>query len=241
MVTSSIEQRIARLERKAHWYGVVILLQFFVFAVFVFSPSTDRAQAQSSAKSIRTRSLIIEDEQGRARILMGAPFPRVQERSRQDSPTEAIVFLDDSGHDRLTLGRAPDPQVGGKILHRIAPSFGVLIHDDHGDERGSYGWLSNGRALITLDRPGAEAWAAVVNDHTGQANMLFNFPSNVVEDTAALELGTKGPDTFLRFNTTKGTDRAVFSTINGGKPSFKIFDDAGNAKGDLLGTTDVLH
>jgi hypothetical protein len=86
-----------------------------------------------------------------------------------------MVFLDEQGHDRLTLGEEPEPQIGGKVsqmMHRIAPGFGVVIHDGSGDERGTYGWLANGRALITLDRPGLDAWAAVVDDKTGFAGML---------------------------------------------------------------------
>src|SRR5205085_2384882 len=111
--------------------------------------------------------LILEDAQGRPRILLGAPFPSVPGRSRKDATTHAMVFLDEDGHDRLTLGESPDTQVSGKVLHRIGRHFGVVIHDNAGDERGAYGYLANGRVVVTLDRPGHEAWAAVVNDKTG--------------------------------------------------------------------------
>jgi hypothetical protein len=40
-----------------------------------------------------------------------------------------------------------------------------------GNERGAYGWLSNRRALITLDRPGTEAFAAMVDDKTGETKL----------------------------------------------------------------------
>jgi hypothetical protein len=85
-----------------------------------------------------------------------------------------MVFLDEEGHDRLTLGEEPEPQVGGKVLttvHRIAQGFGVVIDDGDGNERGAYGWLANGRAVITLDRPSLDAWAAIVDDKTGFAGM----------------------------------------------------------------------
>ena len=45
-----------------------------------------------------------------------------------------------------------------------------------GDERGAYGYLANGRVVVTLDRPGHEAWAAIVNDKTGLAGMSLLFP-----------------------------------------------------------------
>lgn len=84
---------------------------------------------------------------------MGAPFPAVKERVRQDARTSSILFLDANGHDRLTLGEELEPQIGGKVpagVHRIASAFGLVLHDDLGNERGAYSWLSNGRALITL-------------------------------------------------------------------------------------------
>jgi hypothetical protein len=132
-------------------------------------------KAAEGSRVLRAPGLIIEDSHGRARVLLGSPLPSVSERLRQDASTTSMVFLDEQGHDRLTLGEEPEPQIAGKVsqmMHRIAPGFGVVIHDGSGDERGTYGWLANGRALITLDRPGLDAWAAVVDDKTGFAGML---------------------------------------------------------------------
>lgn len=223
------EQRVAALERRTRLLQRCIYIQIVLLcAIVAITCRGTREVHAASPETLKVRGLIIADEQGRARILIGAPFPKVPERVRTDASTQAIVFLDENGHDRLTLGAAPDPQVGGKVLHRIAPSFGVLIHDANGDERGSYGWLANGRALITLDRPGAEAWATVVNDRTGETATSFNFPPEIAGDTQALSLGTKGPQTFLRFANLKGSETAAFSTSRGASPLFRVAGQGGS-------------
>jgi len=236
-----IDQRLTILERRGFWLRLVCLIQFGIIAgLWLSSMHNRKVQAQSSPLILRAQGLIIEDSQGRPRVLLGAPFPAVRERSRQDARTTAMLFLDENGHDRLTLGEELEPQVGGKLLppgvHRIASGFGVVIHDASGDERGAYGWLSNGRALLTLDRPGAEAFAAIVNDKTGETKIAFGFPPHISRDASAIEIGTKESASFLRFMNKHGNNRAVFSTENGGSPSFKIFDDLGNLKQERLAT-----
>lgn len=241
MDISIIDQRLASLERRGFWLRLVCGIQFALIAGIWLSGMQNRqVQAQSSPFILRVRGLIIEDSQGRPRILLGAPFPAVRERLRQDARTTSMLFLDQNGHDRLTLGQELEPQVGGKLLppgvHRIASGFGVVIHDGSGDERGAYGWLTNGRALLTLDRPGAEAFAAVVNDKTGETKIAFGFPPEIARDASAIEIGTKESLSFLRFMNKVGKDRTVFSTESGGFPSFKIFDDLGKLKQERLAT-----
>jgi hypothetical protein len=234
------EQRVARLERRAYWLGLACVVQFGFVVVIWLSTIHQGTQvlAQSSPQTLRVRGLIIEDAAGRPRILLGAPFPSVKERTRQDARTTSILFLDEKGHDRLTLGEELEPQIGGKVpagVHRIASGFGVVIHDGTGDERGAYGWLSNGRALITLDRPGTEAFAAMVNDKTGETKLSLGFPPEVANDTSAIEIGTKASSSFLRFNRKNGTSLAVFDTEDGKNPSFKTFDLQGNHSEERLG------
>jgi hypothetical protein len=234
------EQRVARLERRAYWLGLACVVQLGFVVVIWLSTIHQGTQvlAQISPQTLRVRGLIIEDAEGRPRILLGAPFPSVKERTRQDARTTSILFLDEKGHDRLTLGEELEPQIGGKVpvgVHRIASGFGVVIHDGAGDERGAYGWLSNGRALITLDRPGTEAFAAMVNDKTGETKLSLGFPPEVANDTSAIEIGTKASSSFLRFNGKSGTSLAVFDTEDGKNPSFKTFDLQGNQSEERLG------
>lgn len=231
MTDKNMEQRLDLLERRSQWWRWICIGQALLLGLFCTWTTRSRVvQAQSSPEVLRARGLISEDNAGRPRILVGAPFPRVKQRLRQDETTSAIVFLDEQGHDRLTLGEETQPQVGGKVgFHRIASGYGVVIHDGSGNERGAYSWLSNGRALITLDRPGAEAWVAVVNDKTGEAGMSLSFPPEVANDAVAMGMGTRGRQAFLVFNDKSGANRARFESEEGGKLTFKTFNSAGQA------------
>lgn len=227
------------LERRVYILTIVSVVQFAILVGLCLSrfsvPNT--VAAQTRPEILTVRGLVIEDDQGRPRILLGAPFPAVKQRIRQDARTTSILFLDANGHDRLTLGEELQPQIGGKVpvdMHRIASGFGVVLHDDRGDERGAYSWLSNGRALITLDRPGAEAFAAMVNDRTGETKVSLEFPPEVANDTSAIELGTRASQAFLSFKNKKGGNLALFQTLGGSSLSFKTFDTAGRSSPELL-------
>jgi hypothetical protein len=138
----------------------------------------------------------------------------------------------------MIQGRArlqgPNPQAEGKILHRVATFFGVLIHDNSGDERGGYGWLSNGRVVATLDRPGLDAWAAVVDDKTGFAGMRVEYAPDVANDKTGIEIGTQGNHALFHLMDTKERDRAVLRLGDNGVPSFQISDEMGHSTQDLI-------
>lgn len=142
-----------------------------------------------------------------------------------------MVFLDGQGHDRLTLGEEGTPQIARRVLpgiRRIAPGFGVVIHDGEGNERGAYGWLANGRALITLDRPGLDAWAAIVDDKTGFAGMRIEYAPDVAPDKDGIEIGTQGSEAVFRLMDTNERSRAVMSLKPSGETNLTAFDAHGN-------------
>ncbi len=111
---------------------------------------------------LRARALVIEDEAGRERILLGAPVPEATNRVRTDTArlrelwgpehpdieaymdsyqdynhgANGLVILNEDGFDRLILGEdGPDPHSG----RRIAPFTGLVVHDRSGLERGGFG------------------------------------------------------------------------------------------------------
>ena len=228
---NSIEERLATLEKKGVRLRWVMTVQtcFLLFLIVLFT--YHRFASKALPRVVRVRGLIVEDDRGRPRILLGSPFPKVAARTRQDSENTAMVFLDEQGHDRLTLGEEGTPQIAGKVPHgirRIAPGFGVVIHDEEGNERGAYGWLANGRALITLDRPGLDAWAAIVDDKTGFAGMRIEYAPNVASDKTAIEIGTQGSEALFRLMDTKERNRAVMSLQPRGEANFTTFDNRGN-------------
>ena len=237
MTVINTNQRLKALENRTKWLALICGVQFAILSACCLNLAQSRTvEAAASARVIRAQGLIIEDSHGRARILLGAPFPNVAERVRRDASTASMLFLDEKGHDRLTLGEEPEPQVGGKVsskVHRIAQGFGVVIHDEDGNERGTYGWLSNGRALITLDRPGLDAWAAIVDDKSGFAGMRVEYPPDVAWDSNAIEIGTRGKQAFVKLQNTEQRDRAVFALEEDGRTRFKTLDNSGAVTRDL--------
>lgn len=229
MSQPSLEQRIVTLEKRNRQLHLLCAIQVVILVIVCISAMQTRGvEAQGSSPILHARGLVIEDDQGRARIILGAPVPAVAVRRRQNSLTDSMVFLDERGYDRLTLGEAPSPQAQGKILHRIATFFGVVIHDNAGDERGGYGWLSNGRAVITLDRPGLDAWAAVVDDKTGFAGTRIEYAPEVAHDKNGIEIGTQQNRAFVRLMDTQQRQRAALSLSDDGASSFQTFDAEGH-------------
>ena len=139
---------------------------------------------------LRARGLIIEDEAGRERILLGAPIPEAANRVRTDTArlrelwgaehpdidefidsyedydhgTNGLVILNDDGFDRVILGDgAPDAHSG----KRIGPIAGLVVHDPMGFERGGLGVLSqedSHLAVLGLDTSRGEAISLIAYD-----------------------------------------------------------------------------
>jgi hypothetical protein len=91
----------------------------------------------------------------------------------------------------------------------------------------------NGRAVITLDRPGLDAWAALVDDKTGFAGMRVEYP-DVAKDSTAIEIGTQRSSALFRLMDIKEKNRAVLRLGANGVPDFHVFDEAGRPTRDLL-------
>src|SRR5438309_10299422 len=97
----TIDQRLTAVEKKTFRLRLLCGLQATLLAAFWLSAMVGpRVEAQGSAPVLRVRGLVIEDSRGRPRVLLGAPFPQVRERNRQESTTRALVFLDEQGHAR---------------------------------------------------------------------------------------------------------------------------------------------
>lgn len=125
---------------------------------------------------LRVRGIIIEDDDGRERILIGAPIPVVEHRIRTDPEkvakawghrypdmkwfekldhsTNGMLILDKAGHDRIVVGDpTPDPNVG----KRLAPGSGLAINDEEGIERSGWGYFEKTGAVgLGLDHRSGE-------------------------------------------------------------------------------------
>lgn len=153
-----MKERIDRLQRS------VRRLRLYAGIITVVLAAAVTAGARRSAPDVlRARGLVIVDEQGRERILIGAPVPAAENRVRTDMerveeiwgprfprayvdeyyPTyrnalHGMVVLDENGFDRVVIGDSvPDPNIG----RRIGSEAGILINDAEGFERSGYGLL----------------------------------------------------------------------------------------------------
>ena len=147
-----LRKQIRRLQACMSFLGIVVLV--LIGSAF--------STAEKHEDVIRARGLIIEDDQGRERILIGSPIPAAKNRVRTDlarvnevwgkrfpekymewyrsyqNDMNGILILDANGFDRVGLGDpVPDPNSG----KRIAPSSGVVLNDEEGFERSAYGLL----------------------------------------------------------------------------------------------------
>lgn len=158
----------------------------------------------SEAKVIRTRGIVIVDDQGRERILLGAPIPSAKNRVRTDLArvkeiwgkrfpdsyldyyknynhnVNGMLVLDENGFDRLAVGdQTPDPNIG----KRVGPQTGMIWNDEEGFERGGLGILKvKGRYRVALgmdsEKSGSEGLTLSLIDG-GQMGMgIFDSKSN---------------------------------------------------------------
>ncbi|MDE2805338.1 MAG: hypothetical protein OXN18_09370 [Gemmatimonadota bacterium] len=188
-----------RLTRAVRWLQAYAVLMSIALIVMFF-----RSGATTDGV-LRTRGLIIEDEAGRERILLGAPIPEAANRVRTDTArlralwgpqhpdieaymasyedyehgANGLVILNEDGFDRLILGEeTPDPHVG----KRIAPSTGLVVHDRIGFERGGFGVLSREDSdfvVLGLDSSRGEAVSLIAYDE-GMVGVFLNEGGDVM-------------------------------------------------------------
>ncbi|MBE7175013.1 MAG: hypothetical protein INR69_01330 [Mucilaginibacter polytrichastri] len=207
---------LKRLEKQLFWHRilgvtVMVLLAAVVFAGFV----------KDEPKYLRVRGITVVDAQGKARILIGAPVNN-EGRKRSDGKTASLVVLGPDGADRVILGEAPDPVLHGKTYPRIAPAYGMTIHDATGQERGGFSFLDNGRAVMALDRKNQDAVAMVVNDKSGFAGITMNYDMPFPKYKEALRMGTMADTVWMNMNDTSETERAVLRVQGKTKPEWQL-------------------
>jgi hypothetical protein len=182
---------------------------------------------------LRARGIVVEDEQGRARILIGAPIPSGNGRKRTD-PASGLVFLGPDGADRVQLGDVGGPQMGGKINPRQSAATGLMVNDVDGDERGGFGVFANGQVGFGLDYPSQrEAIVAAVMPDKGFAGIVVCADTDA-DPMRAMLLTSRDGQTALKMSDTKGTDRAVWSASGTSAPTFQLLDEKGALVRDVF-------
>ena len=200
-----------QVKRTIRWLQAYAALMTIAIVALFFTDGT------ATDGVLRVRGLIIEDEAGRERILIGAPIPAAANRVRTDEArvrelwgprfpdperymgwyrdyqhsTNGILILSEDGFDRLVLGDpVPDPNIG----RRIGPNTGLLVNDPEGFERSGYG-------LIDVD--GQYRVGLGIDSNRSQESLMLMLHDNdrvgisVAEGEDMIFLG-KGPNGYYR-------------------------------------------
>jgi len=170
-------------------FGGLLLLQ----TAFFFGTKAE-AGGDKENQIVRTRGIIIVDEKGRERVLIGAPIPASKHRVFSDKSKAlaawkdkmpenvnqfwdnfqnlnkdavGMIVLDENGFDRLSVGdQLPDPNSG----KRIGTATGMAFNNNKGYERGGFGIIDVGgseRVNLGMDSPTGEALTLSVIDGKG--------------------------------------------------------------------------
>jgi hypothetical protein len=229
------EVRFGRLHRQLRFCQCGLGLTLGLIGVMALTAMRNStAQAGMPPDVLRVRGLIIEDAQGRARILLGAPIPKTRDRKRQDDATGMIV-LGENGADRVSVGApTPDPQVTGRgVLKRIAKGAGMQIHDLDGNERGGFTYMDNGRISIGMDYPAREAVSLFLMPE-GLAGLLIAGQEGRTWERAGLILNNKTGSVVLKLSDTNSQERAMLSVRGDSAARFLVLDPATKQQRDVL-------
>lgn len=169
-----LRQELAQQRRKLNRVLLAAALLILVLSSqFLFS-----FREYDGNKVLKARGLVIVDDNGRERILIGAPLPGAANRVRTDTArvrelwskrfgnpeqymkwyrdynhqANGILILDEQGFDKVCLGDGvPDANIGP----RIGKQTGLVFCDPEGFERGGIGVLNVGekqnRVVMALD------------------------------------------------------------------------------------------
>lgn len=176
-----MEQKLNALQRQLMWLRLLVV---FLMLITGWMVTIHLLRDRKEPAILRARGIIIEDETGRDRILIGAPVPASGSRVRTDTAlvrrhwsgaypepdsfmkwyrdyrhsTVGMVVMNESGFDRVLVGdQLADPNTG----RRMFDASGILWNDREGWERGGAGvnTLKDGRARSIIGVDGAEGEA----------------------------------------------------------------------------------
>ncbi len=170
LLQRQLSQQNKRLNKITLYASLIILA---LSSQFLFSFNDTHTN-----KVLRVKGIVIVDDRGRERILIGAPLPKAGNRVRTDTArvralwshkfgnanqymkwyqdynhaSNGILILDEQGYDKVCLGDGvPDANIG----QRIGKQTGLIFCDPEGFERGGIGVINVGekqnRVVMALD------------------------------------------------------------------------------------------
>jgi hypothetical protein len=218
-----LQRRLTGAERRIRQLSAVLILLGAIALVAAVYPQAD---------VIRARGIIIEDHEGRERIVLGAPIANASSDARLGA-TVGLVVLDSTGRLNVALGRnTPLILSDGRSGERIATAAGVTIYDPrNGHERGGMGAFMDGRANVCLDYDtrSKEAVCLAVAPRDQYAAVLLNgTPGEDVFDRAVMYVGADGSGSFKVFGG-RENQGGVMIRAGKGPPTITMYDSTGAA------------
>jgi hypothetical protein len=214
-------KRILKLENELKSTKYLVIFLIMMFIVLAYQYITVRQKDQLSVELIRTRGLILQDENGRDVMLMGYPVPYSKQRKRTDG-LEGLLWMDVHGNDRLFMGSQGSLQVNGELYSRIDAGWGFLVNDQLGNERGGFGILDSLNSMVLgLNYPAGEGIVMVTEpDH---AFMVFNADtdSSPRERIVLSHTGNGEEKTLIRLGDNLTDDRILICTARGEDPALE--------------------
>lgn len=211
-----LKHRVRQLQLMC--FACLLLLTIAVVCGFATVHSAGAGQRD---QVLRVRGLVIEDEQGRPRILLGSPTPTVAGRKRSD-PVDGFVLLGPNGADRFVISYPGyEPQVMGQVQKRLhdAPSAGFMINDADGNERAGLGTTDDGtRTALGMDYSDRDALGLLVSpSFSGVAMFARSGPRN---DQIAMGITRDGTAT-AKLADSNG-DEGVIADVKGGTLKLQV-------------------
>ena len=180
-------------------FNALLIVTSFLFCCCIYLLFFEKEQPDF----IRVKGIIVEDNNGKERILIGAPVPYAKNRVRTDTArvwkywgnnepefmewykeydhsNYGILILDSLGFDRVAIGNhVPDLSFG----KRIGPLTGMIINDENGTERSGYGLLNiNGKNRMNLgldDKNGIDRVSLTVDENGIYGLKVFDKNSKI--------------------------------------------------------------
>jgi hypothetical protein len=166
--TLNVLARLERLERQARRARALAAASLLAAGALAVSAWTRSAQP---ASVLRARMLVIEDDRGRRRIILGAPLPRVIEGGRPLAPRIGMVIHDSAGYERWGLSLKASGAIG--MGFDAPPGTG----DDRNRERINITADESGGADIRMLDRATWVRALLVLDEKNDVSLLFqDFP-----------------------------------------------------------------
>lgn len=225
MDTSKLSDQINSLERRLRRTQIALLCALLVPTLLALG-----GWANSQAKEpevLRVKGLVVVDENGRDRVLIGAPMPDSATRKRKDTST-AIAILDEDGSDRLLLGETMGFVQNGRFVKRER-GYSLLIHEPGGDERGGFGCFDAGKAVLALDRkrPDSDGIGMFVDDSLDFAGLMVNHKMKDGRYVQGMAFGIQKGMGFFNMDDPNGKRRLSIELPPSGDPAAKIFNHVG--------------